>query len=116
MTDRHPEEDTQAWFERLLRESRESDPKTIESTRRALDESRRLLAELSRQYPKMEDFDLSSIFDDLRRGRHRRGWDHCDHAEVQTLSDGVRIWARRIDEQNRAGAWVVLPPTAAEHR
>jgi hypothetical protein len=49
--DRDQEEDTYAHFERLLTENAENDPPMFESSQKAINESRRLLAEVVRDHP-----------------------------------------------------------------
>jgi len=45
------EEDTFALLERLLQESRDKDAATVLSSQAAIDESRRLLAQVARDHP-----------------------------------------------------------------
>jgi hypothetical protein len=47
-------EDVYAHLMRLLRKNSEQDPKTFHSTRKAIDESRRLLADLARNHPEIQ--------------------------------------------------------------
>lgn len=58
----------------------------------------------------MRDAELCEIFDALYRGGAFAGWRLEDVSDAQLLiSNAGQIWARRIDGEGIAGAWVLLP-------
>lgn len=63
----------------------------------------------------MDNATLSLIFDRLQNGHLRAGWAHTDYAEIQTIGDGIDLWARRIDAALNVGLWALLPQPIAGH-
>jgi hypothetical protein len=58
----------------------------------------------------MTDSELSQIFNELYFGGCRAGWSYEDLPSVQVLISDRGVWARHVDADNQAGAWVLLPP------
>lgn len=63
----------------------------------------------------MTDSELSQIFNELYLGGRRVGWSYEDLPSVQVLISDRGVWARRVDADNQAGAWALLPPPQSPH-
>lgn len=57
----------------------------------------------------MTEAQLGQLFDELYRGGRRDGWDYDDVHCAHLLYSRDEVWARRIGEDGRPGAWTLLP-------
>lgn len=56
----------------------------------------------------MDESALSELFSELYHGGLRSGWAYEDLSAVQILMSEHEVWARRVNSDNEAGAW--MPP------